>query len=474
MARTQAERHGWINTGTVTTRFGEFGFENGYPTRAAAAALQEQLVLNRSVEVFLAQLPAVGVMATRCGMQEFGAVRSSQVIIWESLMDATTLLLTANTETVYGLGYLYLDQDGPTVVEVPPKMLGFAQDALQRYLVDFGILGPDHGQGGRYLFLPPGYDGETPDGYFTVRSPTFSVGYGLRGFLVDGKPDPAVALMKRLNIYPLARAQDPPVMEFMNGSGQAIDTVHADTIEFFQHLHRIVQEEPAEVFTPAERFYMEAIGIGKGQPFPADPDRVALLAEGAHTAAAFARANCFASTDPATYYYPGHYWHAVSGVPYTFVRDGVLEIDLRAFIYYMALGNSPAMMVKNVGSGSQYLWAYRDADGDFLDGGGNYRLRIPADVPINNFWSVLVYDALSRSELRNSQAFPSVSMFGHPAVNPDGTIDVYFGPEMPPGQDRNWVETVPGRGWFPIFRFYGPLEPYFDKTWQLPDVEKTS
>ena len=366
----------------MKTRFGEFGFENGYPTRAAAAALREQLVLNRAVEVFLAQLPAVAVMAQRCGMQDFGARRSSQVIIWESLMDAAALLLTANTETVYGLGFLYLDQDG------------------------------------------------------------------------------------------LSAAGSPPPMEFLNGSGQAIDTIHADTIEFFEHLHRIMQEEPAEVFTPAERFYLQAIGIEKGQPFPADPGRVALLAEAARTAAAFARANCFASADPATYYYPGKYWQAVSGVPYTFVRDGVLEIDLRAFVYYMGLGNSPAMMAKNVGAGLQYLWAYRDADGDFLDGAKTYRLRIPAGVPINNFWSVLVYDALSRSELRNSQPFPSVSMYGHPAVNADGTIDVYFGPEMPPGQDRNWVQTVPGRGWFPIFRFYGPLEPFFDKTWQLPDVEK--
>ena len=474
MPETDAERHGWINTGTVKTRFGEFGFENGYPTHATAAALREQLILNRAVEVFLAQLPAVGIMSQRHGLQDFGARRSSQVVIWESLMDAATLLLTANTETVYGLGFLYLNQDGPTVVEIPPKMLGLAMDARQRYLADFGMLGPDQGQGGRYLFLPPGYDGEVPDGYYTVRSPTFSVTYGLRGFLADGKPDQAVALMKQLEIYPLARAQDPPAMEFLNGSGQAIDTIHADTIKFYEHLHQVVQEEPAEIFTPAERFYMQAIGIEKGQPFPGSPDQAALLAEAARTAAAFARANSFASPDPATYYYPGHYWQAVSGVPYTFVRDGVLEIDLRAFTYYMALGNSPAMMAKNVGAGSQYLWAYRDADGDFLDGARTYRLRIPASVPVNNFWSVLVYDALSRSELQNDQPFPSVSMYGHPAANADGTTDVYFGPDMPPGQDRNWIQTVPGKGWFPIFRLYGPLEPYFDKTWQLPDIEKTS
>ena len=141
-------------------------------------------------------------------------------------------------------------------------------------------------------------------------------------------------------------------------------------------------------------------------------------------------------------------------------------------MYYLALGNSPAMMAKHVGAGSQYLWTYRDSDGDFLDGAMTYQLSVPAEVPINNFWSVLVYDALSRSELQNSQPFPSVSMFGNPAQNADGTTDIYFGPSMPSGQEKNWIETIPGRGWFPIFRLYGPLEPFFDKSWQLPDIDK--
>jgi hypothetical protein len=201
-------------------------------------------------DVAFAQLPVVGVMSQRRGLEEFGARRSPQVVIWESLMDAATLLLAPNTETVYGLGFLHLDQDGPTVVEVPPEMLGLAMDARQRYLTDFGMLGPDHGQGGRYLFLPPGYDGVVPDGYFTVRSPTFSVNHGLRGFLADGKPDQAVALMKQLKIYPLSRAQDPPAMEFLNGSGQAIDTIHADTIEFFGHRFPIFR-----FYGPLEPFF---------------------------------------------------------------------------------------------------------------------------------------------------------------------------------------------------------------------------
>ncbi|WP_395396206.1 DUF1254 domain-containing protein (plasmid) [Novosphingobium sp. BL-8A] len=464
-----AESHGWINSETVKTRFGDFEFRGGYPTQAATDALYDQLKFNRAIEVYLTQIPAVAVMETRRGFERFGVKGSDQTIVWETLMDAKTLLLTANTETVYCLGFLNL-HDGPMVFEAPPSMLGNAMDAVQRFLVDFGPLGPDKGEGGKYLFLPPGDTTEDRPGYFTVRSPTFSVIYGLRGFKVDNKTDQAVALMKRLRIYPLVQADNPPELAFFNGSGQPIDTIHSDTITFFEALDQIVQEEPAEIFTPLERFHMQSIGIEKGKPFA--PDR-ALLAEAAHAAAAFARSNCFASHDLTTFYYPGGQWQQLpAGVPYTFLKDGVLQVDSRAFCYYMGLGNDPAMMDKHVGQGSQYLWAYRDADGDFLDGAKNYRLRVPADVPIANFWSVLVYDSLSRSQLQTSQAFPSISKYSAPQVNDNGTIDVWFGPRCPEGQERNWIETLPDRGWFPIFRFYSPLEPFFDKTWKLPDVMK--
>jgi hypothetical protein len=140
--------------------------------------------------------------------------------------------------------------------------------------------------------------------------------------------------------------------------------------------------------------------------------------------------------------------------------------------YYMALGNSPAMMTKNIGVGSYYLWTYKDATGNFLDGAKNYKLHIPAKVPAKDFWSALVYDSLSRSELQSGQKFPSVSLYSDPKINVDGSVDVYFGPEMPPGQEKIWIKTVPGKGWFPIFRFYGPLEPLFEKTWVLNDIEQ--
>jgi hypothetical protein len=472
-ALAKLEPHGWLNSETLKTRFGEFAFRDGYPAGDTAERLFEVQKLNRAIEVYLTQLMPVSEIASREGLRAFGAKTPQHVVIWEDLMDAGTVLLTANTETVYAIAHLDLKTDGPTVVEAPPKMLGLMHSGMQRYIVDIGPLGPDKGEGGKFLVLPPDDKGSAPDGYFVFRSPTFSVGFAVRGFQVEGKTAPAVALMKRTKIYPLSKAASPPPMQFLNGSHRKIDTLFPDNDRFFDLLAMLVEEEPRDIFSPLERFQMQAIGIEKGKPFTPDRQMRALLSEAACVGGAMARANTYASNADEVYYYPDRKWQGIlPGNDYTFTRDDVPQIDARNNAYYMALGNSPAMMEKHVGQGSQYLWTYRDASGEFLHGAETYRLRVPANIPIKNFWSVVVYDALSRSELQNSQKLPSVSMYSGPKANSDGTIDIYFGPKMPPGQEKNWIETRPDRGWFPIFRFYSPLEPFFDKSWQLPDIER--
>ena len=465
-----AEPHGWLCTETLKTRFGDFDFENGYPAGDTAERLFDLQKVSRAVEVYTTQLMRVGEIGLREGLRAFGATRSNQVVVWENLMDAQTILLTANTETVYAIFHLDLKTDGPTVVEAPQHMLGAIQDGLQRYIADIGPLGADKGEGGKFLVLPPGFEGDPPAGYFAAHSLTYSVTVFLRGFQKDGSTDEAVSLMKQIKVYPLAKAGAPPKMEFLNGSGKAIDTLFPDDARFFDLLAKLVEEEEADNFGPLERFQMQAIGIDKGKPFKPDAKARALLDEAARLGGAIARANTFASPAHGVFYYPDSQWqHVPDGQTYTFTVDGVPQIDARDNVYYMAAGNSPAMMAKNIGQGSQYLWTYRDADGVFLDGAKTYRLHVQPGVPINNFWSVVVYDALSRSELQNGQALPSISVLGEHIVNPDKSVDIFFGPDKPTGE-ANWIRTVPGRGWFPIFRFYGPEAPFFDKTWKLEDI----
>src|SRR5262245_14054074 len=426
-SQSVAEPHGWLNSETLKTRFGEFEFKDGYPVGDTADRLFEAQRLNRAIEVYFTQMMPVSEIALREGLRAFGATTPQHVVIWEDLMDAGTVLLTANTETVYAMSHLDLKKDGPTVVEAPPKMLGFLQNGIQRYLVDIGPLGPDKAQGGKFLVLPPDFKGEEPRGYFVARSPTYSVTFAVRGFQEGGRTAPAVALMKQIRIYPLAKAASPPPMQFMNGSHQEIDTVFPDDDRFFDLLAMLVDEEPRDVFGGLERFQMQAIGIEKGKPFEPDAKTRTLLAEAARVGGAMARANTYASQAAEVFYYPDRKWQGVlPGNDYKFTRDGVPQIDARDNVYYMAAGNSPAMMDKHVGQGSQYLWTYRDASGEFLHGANTYRLRVPADVPAKNFWSVVVYDALSRSELQNSQELPSVSSYSGPQTNADGTIDIYF------------------------------------------------
>ncbi len=468
-AHAQSDPHGWLNNETLKSRYGDFEFRNGYPVGDAGSRLLETQKLNRAIEVYTTQMMRVSEIGLREGMRAFGAKTPQQVVIWENLMDAKTLLLTANTETVYALGHIDLKTNGPAVIEAPAKMLGFVQDGFQRYVTDIGPLGPDKGKGGKFVILPPNYNGNVPKGYFVSRSPTYSVAFAMRGFQVGDKTDQAVALMKQTKVYPLKSASSPPPMQFMNGSNKDIDTLFPDNLRYFELLAMLVDEEPRELFDPLERWQMQAIGIEKGKPFSPDDSAKALLSEAARIGGAIARANTYGAP-PDGFYYPDRKWQGVSGASYTFLQDGTPQVDARNNVYYMAAGNTPAMMEKNVGQGSQYLWAYRDGSGAFLDGAKTYKLRVPPNIPAKAFWSVVVYDALSRSELQNGQPLPSVSSYTIPKVNADGQIDIYFGPDAP-NTDVNWIRTVAGKGWFPIFRFYGPTEPFSDKAWVLNDIE---
>jgi hypothetical protein len=473
-ATTPAARFGWFGTETVETRLGAFEFRNSYPTDAAAKQLRDALMFNRAVEAFLVQMHGVSWYRVWKGTAEAGTGAPNQIVLWEDLMDGATILLTGNTETVYGLSALDLKRDGPVVIEAPAMMLGGISDLWQREIMGIGPTGHDKGKGGKFLLLPPDHDGPVPDGYMAAKATTYGVVFGVRGFQgPGGGTDKAVALMKTAKVYPLSQAANPPATVFFNGSRQEIDTLFADTGQFFADLASMIDREPHDVIPSHERFQLAAIGIEKGRPFSPDADRRTLFDDAARFAAGVARTNSFASDDPARLAYPDRRWEwAFVGGSASWDSQGYVNTDRRAGFAYIAIGMSPAMVEKHVGTGSQYLWTPRDASGAFLDGGKRYRLHVPPNIPVKNFWSVVAYDADSRSILRSRQPFPSVSTYTGPVANADGSIDIEFGPSAPAdaAKAKNWIQTTPGKGWFMLFRFYGPLEPFFDKSWKPDDV----
>ncbi len=474
----------------VETSIGRLEFFDGMPTEETVDKLYDHLLKMRGVETFLNGIPATSIEGLRLGHIELGIESSNHAMLFDELMDSAGLFLTGNTDTVYCSLFLNLKRDGATVVEIPASCgPGTVNDAYFRFVVDMGIPGPDRGQGGKYLILPPDYEGDlhgpiggekaTIDGvdYFVVRSPSFVNWVILRGFLVDGKPDASAEMFRNgLKVYPLARKTNPPEMRFTSASGVPFNTIHANNFKFYEELHTVIEREPIGLLDPELRGLFASVGIQKGQPFEPTDHEKKILTDAVAIGNATARAISFRPRLEGADIYPDSAWKtAFVGGSYEWLKDrgdGGRNLDARTFFFYIATVNTPAMVLKMVGKGSQYALAATDAEGDYLDGSKTYKLTIPADVPAKDFWSVVVYDPQTRSELQTDQEFPSKnSKRSDLTANADGSIDLYFGPEAPEGKKTNWIQTVPGKGWFTLLRLYGPLEPWFDKSWRPGEIE---
>jgi hypothetical protein len=303
-----------------------------------------------------------------------------------------------------------------------------------------------------------------------IRSPTYKNLMFWRGFLVDGDPQPAVdAANELIKVYPLGETADAADMKFINTSGRFHNTIHANDMHFYDEVQAVIDEEPAGAFSPELLGLLAAIGVEKSRPFAPDARMRAAVGNGT------ARAISFRTRDPRAFYYEDSAWFtAFVGGSHEFLREsGARDLEARTMFHYPYTAVTPAMAVKNVGAGSQYAVAAVDADGNYLDGSKTYTVNLPAGIPANDFWSFVTYDPQTRSLLQTpSTPYPSVSsQSGNVVANADGSTTVWFGPEPPAGKESNWVPTVPGKGWFTILRLYGPLDPWFDKTWRPGEIE---
>ena len=457
----------------VDTRIGTLEFFDGFPDKATVDKLYDNLDFQHAIQAYMFGLAPVNQLANRKGMLEVGPANTT-VPIFETMMNARSIFLTPNNNTPYTWFWLDL-RNGPLVVEVPPKVLGLIDDMWYHFVTDVGMVGPDKGEGGKYLLLPPGYKGEVPEGYFVVRSATYSNWIAWRTFLENGDPKPGVDRVKKFTkIYPLSQAANPPKLNFVNVSGRDFNTVGPADYPFWEYLDQVVQEEPTESVDPVTLGLWASIGIQKGKPFNPDARMKKILTEATLVGDATARAITFRMRLKEAYYYPNSAWRSGFLGGYKFEDNGALILDAYSSFFFYATGVTPAMDSKVVGQGSQYMAAFVDSKGNPLDGGKNYKLHLPPNIPVANFWSVILYDNQTRSMLQTDQQWPAVSSQTKGlVVNPDSSVDVYFGPKTPPGKENNWVQTIPGKGWNTLLRLYGPLQPWFDKTWRPGEIELT-
>jgi hypothetical protein len=435
--------------------------------------LTRRAIERRAVEAVIWGMPAVNTDLMYQATLKLGG-GSNQIVYWSRLLDWRNQTLTPNPDVIYLMAF-FNTKDGPIVIEIPPAdggvINGSIMDPWQAALEDVGPAGADKGAGGKYLILPPGYNERPPEGYIVLPSANYQ-GYALlRSILKSGSAadvEAAVAYGKRIKLYPLSQAANPPETVFLDAAGAAYDSTIPYDLRFFQSLDRFVQSEPWQERDKAMIDQLKTIGIEKGKLFHPDKATQGLLNAAAGEAHAWLEQKYETMFAP---YYEGRQWvfpilsEVIGGLQSQFAKPDSYPVDGRGVTYTMAFFST-----KHSGIGQYYLMTIKDGDGNALDGGDAYRLTVPPNAPVRQYWSATAYDRATHALIRNMPRSGRSSQSPGLQASADGSVDIYFGTKAPAGKESNWVPTSAGGKFEVLFRFYGPEKEVFDKTWKLPDI----
>lgn len=481
-----------------SNRFDELArlpFEHNRPTAQTAQTLKDELLFQRATQTYLWAMPLINTLGMKVGAEEAFGTGYNIMPIWMKRLDAKTHVTTPNSDLIYGMAFIDLGKTGPLVFEAPPMLQGILLDFWQRpipadggeFFGDVGLPGPDGGKGGKFLLLPPGYKGEVPTGYYVYRSGTNSVFIFLRSFYKDPKDTaPAVDLMKQSRLYPLGKRETASPMVFPDASGKSLNMLPRNTIAAFEQLKQLLDAERANLADPDWLGMLGGLGIATDRPFSPDDRTRAILNAAAQTGYKMSRViGLQGGSDGLDYrVYADRRWlnpvnnlksrWPDSAADLTFLarKAGYRSLDSRVWFFTDYYSISPGMVSMTPGKGAFYMIAFDDADGEPLVGDRSYKVNLPKDIPADLFWSVTLYEAENASGLDNGQPFPSLGKLDKPAVNADGSTDLYIGPKAPAGKEGNWLATAPGRGFFAILRLYLPAGPAIDGSWKPGDIAK--
>lgn len=434
-----------------------------------------QIAYQRGIEAMNWALPAVSMLCMRDGNFSLGG--GFNTVYWLSeAPTAQTEALTANNQTPYATMFL-TTQDGPVILEVPPAtkrtaIFGSAIDVWQVPVADIGPAGTDEGKGGRYLFLPPGYKGDIPDDMFPVKLNLYGVYIALRCIpLEDATFAEAAEYSKKINAYPLSKAQNPPQGQYIDMSGKHLPGLPDYDMSFFRRIAELLEEEPLLKSDMVMGGMLASIGIEKGKPFEPKGKVKKALERAAMDGYAYLEYMFETPGYSMELYWSDRQWMGIlepSKEGFVFDEGDYLLLDKRGSLYHWV-----TFIPRRLGKASAYLTVLRDVDGELLSGKATYRLRVPAEVPARDFWSVIAYSKKAKAFIYNENERVGLSSYdkSNMKLNDDGSVDIYFGKNAPKGLDSNWIPNG-GEDFFVLFRFYGPEQAYFDRSFKLPDIEK--
>ena len=454
-----------------------YEFVGGFPTSETVRRVYDEIDLNRAVSAYRFFYPSVSMYTIYRGNLASGAVPNRTAVV---VSDALLMrCFTPNSDTPYA-GLLFDVSDGPIVLELPPgPLMGTVNDLNELWVLDCGLPGPDRGQGGKHLLLPPDYDGAIPDGFNVGRGTTHRLLNLLRALPAHGDLAGAIDLVKTVKVYPLNNPDAAAGLDWVDldtSQDYSPAAIELD-MDYWRTLNELIQSEPAN---PDYRFAyadLAELGMVKGQPFEPDERLTKILGQAAEIGHAQLCVQSFADRRDERVVWPGAQWEWAVLRPEngTFDAGDYVDLYAREKWFYQAQIESPAMFARAPGAGSLYWFAAKDRNGDYFDGSRTYKLSVPLPVPDKLFWSLTLYDAGNRAEMVAGQ--PSAALRSLVELTPerigDGDqVDLFVGPEQPEDTDGRWLQTNPGNGWFVYFRIYGPEPPAFDGSWQLPDFDK--
>jgi hypothetical protein len=446
-------------------------------TGQSVSDLEEQVAYHRAFEAVVWAIPALAIHRFREGLYEVPGVEDNVVLAFSGTLKARHEVITANTAVPYISAFTDL-RSGPVVVEVPAatekaSLYGQVVDAWQVTIAGVGPSGPDSGAGGKYLFIPPGYQDAIPEGYFPIRSTSYRLALAFRSVPGKGASQAdAYAYTQTLKMYPLSEADNPKPTRFVDGFPLAIQTLPYYDIRALQDIHDFVSVEPVQERDKVMIGMLAAIGIEKGKPFNPSPKMQAAMARAVVDAYHYMQGLTLKLLQE-NLWWPDRHWAMVL-VPdesggFEFITDRAVEVDKRAAIWFPAIFLPPKF---NENAATVYVSPIADRDGKAVEAGKLYRIRIPKNTPAKQFWSITVYDTATWGFIVNPPDRSGWGMFDTDKmkVNDDGSVDVYVGPKAPDGLESNWIPSMDKK---PVIwlRLYGPDEPFWKKTFTMPDIE---